>query len=56
MNNYIRDKVKKNMLPVSKEQPNNKAVNDSIRAAAGRGTAKSAAASAEASGENEEDE
>ena len=51
MNNYIRDKMKKNMLPVSKEQPNNKAVNDSIRAAAGRGTAKSAAASAEASGE-----
>lgn len=55
MNNYIRDKMKKNMLPVSKEQPN-KAVNDSIRAAAGRGTAKSAAASAEASGENEENE
>ena len=55
MNNYIRDKMKKNMLPVSKEQPN-KTVNDSIRAAAGRGTAKSAATSAEASGENEEDE
>ena len=55
MNNYIRDKMKKNMFPVSKEQPN-KAVNDSIRAAAGRGTAKSAATSAEASGENEEDE
>lgn len=55
MNNYIRDKMKKNMFPVSKEQPN-KAVNDSIRAAAGRGTVESAGTSAEASGENEEDE
>ena len=55
MNNYIRDKAKRNMFPVSKEDPK-KDVNESIRAAAGRGTEERAGASTKDSAENYEDD